>query len=262
MIILFKMSERNLCTEVLILTVKNQGENNRVICALSPELGIFYAILYGGPKSKLKSLVQPFYSGKMWLYDDTLRNSKKITDFDPENPPSSFRNDIYKIMAANLACELVLKTKAAGEWQKSYVLLKSFLKGIDLSEEKEARLGTLRFLWRYTELLGIQPDVRECCCCGENLLVFEKDSVYVDRENGVACFECARSYEEGSAFQFKLNKEALVYLDSMNILTPGQVRRLTLKSESVYKIKQLAFFLAEKACGTRLNSLEMSNGIL
>ena len=74
MIILFKMSERNLCTEVLILTVKNQGENNRVICALSPELGIFYAILYGGPKSKLKSLVQPFYSGKMWLYDDTLRN--------------------------------------------------------------------------------------------------------------------------------------------------------------------------------------------
>ncbi|MBO6176447.1 MAG: DNA repair protein RecO [Treponema sp.] len=259
------MGERNKCTQAVILTVREQGENNRNVCAVSPDLGIFNALLYGGPKNKLRSLVQPFNSGNIWLYEDESRHSKKITDFDSKEFHPSFRDDIYKIYAANLAGELILKTKCAGENQKAFVLLNAFLNGIDLSSEEEARLGTLRFLWRYLALLGVQPDVHQCSECGKNILEPHSRSFYSEYSSGFICEDCWQTYRESLAVRSELietDGEALAYLMAVNECSPGTVRRMKVSASSAYKMKRAVFHILENSVGTLLNTLKSGEGIL
>lgn len=259
------MGERNKCTQAVILTVREQGENNRAVCALSPELGIFNALLYGGPKSRLRSQVQPFNAGKIWLYEDEVKHSKKITDFDSKEFHIAFRSDIYKIYAANLAGELVLKTKCAGENSKAFTLLKAFLNGIDSSSEIEARLGTIRFLWRYLALLGVQPDVHQCCECGKNLLKEKRKSFYSEYSSGFICEDCYQSYREAlekSSGLIETDSQALSYLMAINEFTPGSVRRIKINAESAYKMKKAVFHILETSAGSKLNTLKTGEGIL
>src|SRR5574344_858246 len=111
---------RNTSFESLILSTRPQGENNRSVCAFSSDDGIFYATLYGGPKSKLRALASPFNRGRMWLYRDEVRKTAKITDFDVQNFHPSFRENLYKSWAASLAAEVILKTKCAGSAEQCW----------------------------------------------------------------------------------------------------------------------------------------------
>ena len=54
---------RNFQKEALILSVRNTGENNRIVSYLTKDEGILTSVLYGGPKSKLRSLVSTFNYG-------------------------------------------------------------------------------------------------------------------------------------------------------------------------------------------------------
>lgn len=255
------MGERNKVTDAIILSLLENGENNRKVCAVSPEKGIFYSTLYGGGKSKLKSLVQPFYCGKMWIYEDESKKSIKLSDFDVKNPHISFRSSLYKIWAANLASEIVLRTKCAGDDKSAYTLLSAFLDGIDAVDENEARLGTLRFLWRYTGLLGIQPETHTCIQCGRE--IDGNGVTFVRTYNGFVCSDCVSySSEVKLSTTFACDREMLSYLQALNDLTPGQVRALKISADSAYKMKALLFYLIEDACGFKLKTLESGLGIL
>lgn len=220
-------------------------------------------MLYGGPKSRLKSLVQPFYSGILYIYSDESRNSIKITDFDAQNCHLSFRTSLLKSWAASFACELVLKTKCAGETEKAFVLLCAFLDGIDSVDENEARLGILRFVWRYLGLLGLQPEPRTCCGCGSSLLSHEHNASYIERQNGFVCADCISfAPENRTQGNFRIDLDSLTYLTAINELPPGQVRKLLVPSESVYNMKRLLYSMIEKACGMQLETLKSGIGIL
>ena len=257
------MGERNKSTEAIILSVHIQGENNRTVCALSPETGIFYCTLYGGPKSVLRSLVQPFNSGTIWLYENTARHSTKITDFDVKSCHLSFRTSLYKMWAANLASELIVKTKCAGENEKAFILFKALTDGMEATDENGARLGMLRFLWRYMGLSGLQPNVTQCVSCGENLIAPGKTdsgmALYNSSLHGFLCTDCMNARENKNLI---VDKDALTYLAAINTLTPGKVRSLVLSSESAWRLKQFLYELTEEACGCRLNTLESGAGIL
>ncbi|MDE6773771.1 MAG: recombination protein O N-terminal domain-containing protein [Treponemataceae bacterium] len=58
---------RNTAQEAIILSTRLTGESNRSVTLFSAEDGIFYATLFGGPKSRLRSLVVPFNRGTVWL---------------------------------------------------------------------------------------------------------------------------------------------------------------------------------------------------
>lgn len=265
------MGERNSTTGAIILTVQEQGENNRSVCAFSAELGIFYATLYGGAKSKMRALVQPFNSGKLWLYTDENKHQCKISDFDVTNCHLSLRTSLYKMWAANLAAEIILKTRGAGDDAASFRLLSAYIDGIDSCDEEGARLGTIRFLWRYLGLLGVQPDVHLCTQCGRSLLsgVVEHDNSalpgkahasYRSGTNGFVCADCLPYSEEKTGYDIDL--DGLTYLASINELSPGQVRGLSISSSTAHEIKTLVFALIESACGSKLKSLESGLGIL
>ncbi|MGN0729122.1 DNA repair protein RecO [Treponema sp.] len=257
------MSERNRRMKSVILSLKKSGEDNRLVKAVSAENGIFTAMLYGGAKSRLKSLVQPFYTGILYIYADEARHSTKITDFDVQSCHLSFRTSLLKSWAASLACEIVLKTKCAGDPEKAFLLLCAFLDGIDSVEGNEIHLGILRFLWRYLALLGLQPETRTCAVCGTQLLTHEQNAAYIENQNGFVCADCiAFSTEKGNSTPFASDLDSLTYLTAINELSPGQVRSLLIPAESVYNMKRLLYNLIEKSCGIQLETLKSGIGIL
>ena len=133
-------------TPALVLTIKPLGENNSSVTLLTPQNGIVYATLYGGPKSKLRSLVAQWHSGQVWLYNNSEKNQIKINDFEVKNYHSSLGQNLFKMYAASIATELAIKTHCAGSNEECFKLLSGLLDGMELSNEEQSRLGLVRFL--------------------------------------------------------------------------------------------------------------------
>lgn len=256
---------RNVITDALILQTHIQGENNRSVSVLSPQMGIFYTTLYGGPKSKLRSQVSPFNKGTLYLYQDETKHTSKITDFDVKNYHLSFRENLFKSWAATFACELVLKTKAAGSAEAAFTCINGFLDGMELTDENASRLGLIRFIWRYLGILGIRPQAHSCCQCGFSFISgrFSENAVhykaaYDETENGFICDSCA----DFTRRNFVLGKTALTYLEAIAELEPKAVRAIVIDENTLTEMKQLCFYLCEAACGHHLSSLQSGMGIL
>ena len=253
------MANRNSVTQAIILKTQIQGEHNRNVCLLSETEGIMYATLYGGAKSKLSALVQPLSSGKLWLYTDSTRKITKISDFDVQKSRVGIRESLSKIYASNLACEMVIKTKAAGEAKSVFYLLNGFLDGLNIIKNEDCHSALVRFLWRYLALLGIQPSTECCVNCQTNLKNITESCAYIPSFDGFLCKECAKEMQNA----FQISSEALSYLRAMSLsLSPRSVRAMSLSHLSLSQLKALTFFLSESAAGTKLKSLESSVGIL
>ena len=256
---------RNFSTPALILSTQISGENNRRVTIFSPDEGIHFATLYGGPKSKLRSLVSPMNSGVIYLYRDEVKKQTKITDFDVKNCHLSFRENLFKTYASSLVTEILIKTRCAGSSKEAWRIVNGFLDGIELSSEDDSRLGLIRFLWRYLALLGVRPDSAVCCSCGISLhsTKFTSDSLsqrytFSPFENGFCCPDCS-SMEKGS---FYLSKPAITYLEAISSLSPRDVRNITVSGKTLLEMKNLVYNLIEQNCGSKLNSLESGIGIL
>lgn len=213
------VGERNTRMQAIILSIRKTGESNSLVTMLTDREGLCTGMLYGGPKSRLRSLVQQFNSGTVWLYEDKARQSAKITDYAVSAVHERLKASLPKIWAASLAAEIVLKTRAAGDAEAAFTLLSAFLDGTDATDENGTRLGTIRFLWRYLGLLGVQPPVEDC------------------------------------RGRFQLNGEAAAYLEALNSRSPGEVRKLLLDAQSVFQLKNLTFSLIEEAAGRQLNTI-------
>ena len=242
--------QRSYYTKAIVLNLKKTGENNNSVTLLTPDKGIVYATLYGGPKSKLRSLVAQWHSGTVWLYENAEKKQTKISDFEVANYHTTFGQNLFKMYAASLAAELAIKTRCAGSNEQCFTLISGFIDGMELCDEEQSRLGLIRFLWRYLELMGIQPDATI-------VNTFAPDSIsYYNRiEN---CFE----EEQTDQFSIKISREAINYLASISLLQPSQVRMLKISKETYEELKQLVFFLLEANLETELNTIKTGTGIL
>lgn len=259
---------RTSSTIAIIISLKPEGENNFTVTLLTQDKGIIYAMLYGGPKSKMRSLITQFSSGKIWLYENTEKNQTKITDFEVKNFHSSFSQNLYKMYAASLASEIVLKTHCEGIPAECYKLLEGFFDGMELCDEEQSRVGLIRFLWRFLGFMGVQPDASFCTECGTSFLSqkFAPNiiSYYNIYKNSFTCKNCSESFFDEAKIKnlFKIKQEAIVYLSAITLLTPSEVRKLQIDKESYEQIKQIIFYLIEKNVGKKLNSIETGMGIL
>ena len=255
---------RSTSTSAIILSLRPLGENNSSVTLLTPEDGIIYAVLYGGPKSRMRSLVTQWNSGKVWLYENQEKNQIKISDFEVTNYHTSFSQNLFKSYAASLAAELTIKTRCAGSAQECFRLVSGFMDGMELCDEEQSRLGLLRFLWRYLELLGVQPASHACSSCGKTFLdtqfAPEAISYYNSMENSFICPDCA-AYARGENM-ISVRNDAVQYLSALTVLSPSDARRLTINEENYGQIRQLVFFLIENSIDQKLNSIETGMGIL
>ena len=258
---------RSFSTSAIVLSLRPLGENNSSVTLLTPEAGIVYAVLYGGPKSRLRSLVAQWNSGKVWLYENPEKNQIKISDFEVTNYHASFSQNLFKSYAASLAAELSIKTSCGGSSEQCYRLVSGFLDGMELCDEEQSRLGLLRFLWRYLELLGIQPNSHACSSCGKTFLdsQFAPNAIsyYNGMENSFICPACG---ESGGSSQrenlINVHFNAVQYLSALTVLSPSDARKLSIDEEVYGQIRQLIFFLIENSIEQKLNSIETGMGIL
>ena len=267
--------ERNFYTDALILSSRLFGETNRILTLLTPDKGIFDAILYGGRKSKLRSLASPFHTGRIWLYNDEAKHSVKITDFDVQKFRPALHENLYKSMAAAFCSELLIKTRGGNEdsqYSVLWVLTNGFLDGLELIDEKGAELGLLRFIWRFLAVQGEQPDISSCCVCDtpfcsddiignseKNMLSYT--AYYDESKQGFLCNDCSTGIQAAS-YRFPLSAEACAYLRAVNELTPKETRQIMLHTESVHQMHDILMYLAEKCAGSKLQTLESAKGIL
>ncbi|MCR5699231.1 MAG: DNA repair protein RecO [Treponemataceae bacterium] len=258
--------ERNSKTQALVLHVKQIGENNRLVTFLSCEKGVFSAVLYGGPKSKLRSLVSPYHFGNLWLYTDKAKNSTKITDFEVLKYHPEIRENLYKNWCASFCAELVMKTEAGGENEKCFRLANAFLDGISVSSEDECRIAVLRFIWRYLDILGLQPECKCCVHCEEGL---DKSAFYSSVDDGFICEDCASINSSGNenglisnAGFFHLSESAVAFLQTVTYLSAKEARNVPLKYSDSSELHDFLFFLINTATEHKLKTLLLEQTLL
>ena len=283
---------RNARIEALVLSVKETAQDNRSVRLLTKN-GLEWATLFGGPKSKLRGAVSLWNSGTAYIYKNEEKNSAKITDFDVQKYHPTFRENLFKSFAASLAGEIVIRSSAAGSPEQCFVLLNGFLDGMDLLDEAGARLGLLRFLWRYLDLLGVRPSVESCGRCQkeffsqaefwacqngaaggadgralnslqsalESRAGGKNFSLYSKAENSFVCADCCSAQElgvrvsEGALYYLKLS--ALSQKDGM-----AAARKAVISQSDAACLKALLYEMSESALGIKLKTLESGKGIL
>ncbi|MFI3257004.1 MAG: DNA repair protein RecO [Spirochaetales bacterium] len=270
---------RNSIVEALVLSIKPAGEHNRLATVLSRERGVFSATVYGGRKGKLRSSVSPYHSGTMWIYANELKQSIKVSDFDPIKYRSEIRDNLYKTYAAAFCAELIMQTYgiAANIVQKEHhseehgelwILANGFLDGLAVADENNSRIGTLRFLWRYIGLMGLQSDCSQCMHCESNMV-----SCYSVADNAFLCADCSHMHHQddfsGTKFAvagmpsfFYLSEESIEYLRAINTLQPKYVRTRSLTAKSVQELHDLLYFLIQHATQIKFRALDTGKGIL
>ena len=256
--ILDLMAERNKCLQAIILSLKEAGDKAQQVKVLCPTRGVFSATLWGGGKSRLKQLVQPFYSGDLYIYEKTSgqpSSSPTIKDFDAKVFRPSLRENLDKTLVCWAACELVAATECAGEAERAYKLLLAFLDGIEATASQGARSSLLRFLRRYSSLLGLARSAASCTICGTPL----SDVAFVwQQEEGFLCPSCAAT--KGSELHM-LSTEALSYLRAVDEAAPAVSRKTPLSPQARGELEDVLFDQAARAAGRPLKALDAVRGV-
>ena len=268
---------RNISKSALVISVRATAQDNRSVCVLTKD-GIEFSTLFGGPKSRLSGAVSPWNSGTMYFYNNAEKASSKITDFDVKKYHPTFRENLFKSFAAALAGEIAVKSKCAGNGKAAFFLLNGFLDGMDLCDENAARLGLLRFLWRYFDLLGVRPETKSCALCSkefafssarnpagnsfENVIQYESQGgvVFSPEQGGFLCEECACAKSE-QGFE-RLSPASLFYLDAAGGENLAAARNAPLSKSDHDALKAFLFRMTENALGQRLKTLSTGSGIL
>lgn len=107
------MANRTWQIDAIILHSRETSSGGRTLSLLSPEAGLVQAFLFGGAKSKLRSLASPWHAGRAWLYKDSS-DFVKLTDFDAETEFPSIRQNLTALATASLLSEVLLATHCLG----------------------------------------------------------------------------------------------------------------------------------------------------
>lgn len=260
------MSNRAWNAEALVLSVLPFSDDHRTVMLLIPqEHGsvIQPATLFGGARSKLKGMVTPYQTGRIWLYSNPIKNSHKITDFSVTAYRMELRESLVRSWCAAVCSEVTLKTCGTVDWQ----LANAFLDGLCVSDDAGCERGLLRFLWRLIWTAGIAPDIFHCNMCGCKLPITRfttgvdtkgiteqaNRSIYSSTEDACFCEIC----RSADAYTFPLSVEALGYLHAVTEKPPGYSRHLPLSPAAYGELKRFLFFLTEKMIGSKLKTFQV-----
>ena len=248
------MAERNKCVEAVILSLKEAGDKAQAVKVLSPTRGVFSATLWGGGKSRLRQMVQPFYSGDLYIYEKaSTPASPTIKDFDAKVFRPSLRESLSKTSVCWAACEVAAATECAGEAERAFKLVTAFLDGIEATAEHGSRLSLLRFLRRYSSLLGLARSTTTCASCGKPLA---GEALVWQDEEGFVCPQCASHGASLGEERLKLGEEALSYLRAVDTLPPRVSRNTPLSSQAQDELEALLFDQMRRAAGHPLKALD------
>jgi DNA repair protein RecO (recombination protein O) len=253
---------RNFIYSALVLRTRPSGEANRDVWFLTAEEGIIQATVFGGPKSSLRAHVAPFHEGKIWIYHDPVRNSRKVTDFDVRSWRPGLRELYERTMAADGIAETILTTQGGGgSWDAALTLSSRSLDALASADSVTCLRILLQFLWNWTLFLGQKPSMDHCAACGEELPGGKSSShacperadgllLFSPAEEGFICPACAN----GQKSLLPLGLGAQRWLTAIENLDPSLMNRYSPDSLSLKQAKAVVTALLSGILGKRIET--------
>jgi len=190
-----------------VLRSRESPSGARIVTLLSREEGLSDAFVFGGPKSRLRSLAVPYHEGRAWIYRDTQRGFDKLSDFDAASVHAGVREHLSRLWAAALFTETMTATSAlGGEHALAFELVRGCIERVcealpvkERRGEKEEGAGAdppaleyaiVQFAQRVVASLGVVPPFDECAACSRALSPPEAHW-YSRSHGGFVCPACA-----------------------------------------------------------------------
>jgi DNA repair protein RecO (recombination protein O) len=194
---------RNISCTALALHSRQFGESNREASFLTKEAGVIRAVLYGGPKSRLRAFVSPFHSGLLYLYHDPARDSYKVTDFDVRAWRPGIREDYERTVTSTAIAQAILAGHGGGGgWEEAYALAASTLDAIERADAARTRRLFVYFLWKWADILGARPEIdRNAALSIENPAALR----WLYGVDGLSAAEAAETALDGAALSAAKN---------------------------------------------------------
>jgi DNA repair protein RecO (recombination protein O) len=219
---------------------------------MTAEAGLVDVFVFGGPKSKLRSLAAPYAAGRAFVYLDPVKDFQKLSDFEVRDSYPELRDELERLWSAGLVAELLIKTSGGGiDFPLVLELALQCLAALDACPIGASGPPLLLFLWRYVELLGIGPDPSACSSCGAALRP-SLGGAYSFAREGFLCPGCAARAER----ILPLGTGVLRWLKRSLALTYAEAAKLVILPETLETLKILLFGLARSAAESPLASLE------
>jgi DNA repair protein RecO (recombination protein O) len=240
----------------LILRARPSGESNREIWFLSAEDGVLRATVFGGPKSKLRAHAAPYHQGKLWIYRDPVKDSRKLTDFDVQSWRPGLRESYERSAAAAALAETILAGHGGGgNWTAALNLVSASLDALENADEGCCKRILIHFLWNWADILGHRPDLDHCGGCGA-------DSACEPPENGLLWYDSSEgallcpSCTDLSSIEtmLPLGIGGRRWLKAVQDLSPGLLARYTLDGPSQRQVWVLVTAILAEALGKRLGT--------
>lgn len=267
------MPSRNIVLDSLVLRARESPRGDRIVGLMTAEAGLVDVFVFGGPKSKLRSLAAPYSAGRAFIYHDPVKDLSKLSDFDVREPFSGLREDLRKIWAAGLVAELLQKTSGGGgDYPLVLGLSLDTLRSLEALPSERADYPALLFIWRMLGITGLMPDPGSCASCGRELEP-GASPVYAEEAGGFLCPSCARAMlsaeplghseaPEWTGRHYPLTAGALRWLQRSGEIPFIMAARTGLDAESLGGLKALVYQLARKAAEGPLASLQAGLDIL
>jgi len=281
---------RNLVYEALALRARESPGGSRILTLMTAEAGLVDVFIFGGPKSKLRSIASPYASGRAFVYFDPVKDFQKLSDFEVRDSYPALRDELERLWAAGLVAELLMKTSGGGG---DYPLVLDLAAGCLEALDRGGRAGeadggaatpVLAFIWRLLSLIGVGPDPGACALCGSELKPASGGAFSFVRE-GFLCPACAA--REGNAYQtrgestdlgssqgdasrflggggriLRLGPDAFRWLERASTLPFAQAARSAIAPDCLESLKALIFGLARSAVEAPLASFSRGAGLL
>jgi DNA repair protein RecO (recombination protein O) len=243
---------RNLVYEALALRARESPGGSRILTLMTAEAGLVDVFVFGGPKSKLRSLAAPYAEGRAFIYLDPVKDFLKLSDFEVRDSFPELRDELERLWSAGLVAEFLVKTSGGGgDYPQVLELALKCLRTLDTCPPGVSEPPLLLFLWLYVELLGIGPDPTSCSSCGTALRP-SLGGGYSFALEGFLCPRCAARSER----ILPLGTGALRWLTRGLELEYAAASRLVILPETLRTLKILLFSLARRAAESPLVSLE------
>ena len=245
---------RNLRYSALTLRVKSSGGilggPAREAWFLTAEEGILRATVFGGPKSHLRSLVAPFHSGTLHIYHDTVRDTRKVSEFDASSYRTGLRELWERVETAVAVAETILASHGGGgAWTEALLLAEKVLDALDTSDAAlSSRLGVY-FLWQWAGILGSRPDLSACASCEASKI---ETLWYSAKTETLLCENCKNN--ESPESSFRLGPGAVQWLKTTGPLAPQALARISLDTPSLEQARAFTKAVMAAALGKRLST--------
>jgi DNA repair protein RecO (recombination protein O) len=240
---------RNFTYSALALRVRSSGESNREAWFLTGEEGLLKATVFGGPKSRLRSQVASFNEGKLFIYHDPVRDSRKVSDFDVQSWRPGIRELWERAMAADAVAETILASQGGGgNWQTALKLSGEVLDALSEANACACSVIAVYFLWHWAQILGVRPEISVCASCGREGTLW-----YSTRKEALLCEKCKPNTDTA----IRLAPSGLLWLKGIEPLSPLALERVSqdkwaVDAASLEQVKALAMAVLASALGKRL----------